>query len=203
LHRVIVLQVKAQLPDRDILALVQSRRRIRGRATVNEGGVLALVVGARIGSQEELIQGRKRAAAEVSKAIGRREKEPPVPEDVERVEEREFLEVRPERYDVLPPEPGEVVCELPYVLFEDIVDGKRLVAHGRVGDASITDLDGGEGFAERLPEIPEPVVARKEAIREAARAAVELQRERVEMVVDRVAGVLERQTGRVRSAPGV
>src|SRR5207248_7833179 len=33
--------------------------------------------------------------------------------------------------------------------------------------------------------------------------AVELQRERVEMVVDRVAGVLERQTGRVRSAPGV
>src|SRR5205814_10388871 len=74
-HRVLVLEVKAQLPDRDILALVQSRRRIRGQAKVNESGVLALVVGAGIGSQEELIQGRKRAAAEVSKAIGRREKE--------------------------------------------------------------------------------------------------------------------------------
>src|SRR5216117_1175439 len=145
-HRVLVLQVKAQLPDRDILALVQSRRRIRGRAKVDEGGVLALVVGARIGSQEELIQGRKRAAAEVSKAIGRREKEHPVPEDVERVEEREFLEVRPERYDVLPPEPGEVVGELPHVLVEDIVNRKRLVAHGRVGDASITTV-GHEPFS--------------------------------------------------------
>ena len=93
---------------------------------------------------------------------------------------------------MLPPEPGEVVGELPHVLVEDIVNRKRLVAHGRVGDASITDLDGGERLAERLPEIPEPVVAREEAIREAARAAVELQRERVEMVVDRVAGVRER-----------
>src|SRR5207244_2409317 len=106
------------------------------------------------------VQGRKRAATEVSEAIGRREKEHPVPEDVERVEEREFLEVRPERYDVLPPEPGEVVGELPHVLVEDIVNRKRLVAHGRVGDASITDLDGGERIGERLPESRERVVAR-------------------------------------------
>src|SRR2546429_4395910 len=92
------------------------------------------------------------------------------------------------------------VCSSDLVLVEDVVDRKRLVAHGRVGDASVTDLDGGEGFAERLPEIPEPVVAREEAVREAARAAVEVQRERGEMVCGRVAGGLGRQTGRGRSA---
>src|SRR2546427_8028507 len=40
----------------------------------------------------------------------------PISEDVERVEEREHLEVRADREDVLPPEQGEVVRELPYVL---------------------------------------------------------------------------------------
>src|SRR2546427_8641443 len=39
--------------------------------------------------------------------------------------EREHLEVRADREDVLPPEQGEVVRELPYVLIEDIVDRER------------------------------------------------------------------------------
>src|SRR5207244_11609998 len=105
---------------------------IREPAKVDECGVLALVIGAGICSREELVQGRKRAATEVSEAIRRREKEHTVPEDVERVEERERLEVRAESDDMLPLDPGEVLGQLPHVLVEDVVDRKRLVAHGRV-----------------------------------------------------------------------
>src|SRR3989475_13181035 len=108
--------------------------------------------------------------------------------------EREHLEVRTDREDVLPPEQGEVVRELQYVLIEDIVDRERLVADGRVGDTSLADLNGRERRAERLPKIAEAVVTREEAVREVARPAVQLQRKRVQVIVDRVARVLDRKS---------
>src|SRR3990172_4270032 len=120
-----------------------------------------------------------------------------MPEDVERVEERERLKVRAERYDVPPLEQAEVVGELPDVLIQDVVDRERLMADRRVRQAPIPDLDRGKVLAEGSAEIPEAVVAREEPVREAVRPAVQIQRERVQLVVDRVARLVERQAARV------
>ena len=57
-----------------------------------------------------------------------RQEEDAVPEDVERVEELERLEIRAEGERVLAAEEAEVVGELPDILVEDVVDRERLVA---------------------------------------------------------------------------
>src|SRR5205807_4584347 len=133
----------------------------------------------------------------------RRKEEDPVPEDVERVEERERLKIGADGEDVLSPDQTHVVGELPHVLIQNIVNREWLVPYRRVRDARLADLDRGEILAERLAEVPEPVVAREEAVRQAPGAAIELQRERMQVVVDRVARLVERQAALVRAPAGV
>src|SRR2546429_5636774 len=93
--------------------------------------------------------------------------------------------------------------ELPLFLMKNIVNRKRLVPHRGVRAPRLADLDRREILTERLAEVPEPVVAREEAVREPAGAAIELQRERMQVVVDRVARLVERQTALVRASAGV
>src|SRR5437016_12723839 len=73
----------------------------------------------------------------------------------------------------------------------------------RVRDPRLADLDRREILTKRLAEVPEPVVAREEAVREPARTAIELQRERMQVVVDRIARLVERQAALVRAPTGV
>src|SRR2546429_4306518 len=92
--------------------------------------------------------------------------------------------------------------ELPLFLMKNIVNRKRLVPHRGVRAPRLADLDRREILTKRLAEVPEPVVAREEAVREPARAAIELQREGMQVVVDRAARFVERQAALVRAPAG-
>ena len=154
-----------------------------------------------VGRVEEFLERREGAAPQEIQEV--RELEQSVPEDVERVEEPESLEVCAERKRVPVREIREVVGELPRVRAQDVVNGERLLTHGCVGDAALADLQRREVHAERCAMVAIPVVAGEEAVGEVAGAAVQLQGEGVDVVVDGVPCVLERQTGLVGAAAGV
>ncbi len=72
-------------------------------------------------------------------------------------------------------EVAEIVGELPDVRIQDVVDREGLVTDGRVGDASLANLDRRKQpvvlalrCGEWQPEIAEAVVAREEPVGKAA-----------------------------------